>query len=262
MSDQHNKNTGKITAWNVKTEKTFRQKPLAGQAYLDPQQFNDLIKSKGVRVKVYRTVYCPNIKSVDAAEHEINCTLEGCNGSGFLDRHPIETLAFIQDQVLENLVLPEGHLDGNSVAITFLQGIELQYFTLVELMDFSDIYMQRIKRSTTSIDALKYNALRINMIVDKAGIEYYQCIDCDIDPSGNIHWKTGRGPVAGTIYSVHYEAAVQYRVTRAMHVNRVSQIKSKEGISHIKFPEQWLCTKEFLVKRKDINGNDIQPNPY
>lgn len=264
MSDQHNKNTGKRTAWNVKAEKSFTANTTSVQTYLEIDKFDDLIKSKGVRVKIYRTMYCPNVKSVDGAEHEIDCTVSGCNGSGFIDRHPLTSIAFIQNQDLEKMAPVEGLVDGNSVQITFLSGIELQYFTLVELLDFSDIYFQRNKRvAVGQIDALKYNALRINMIIDENGVEYFHCIDCDIDPSGNLRWKTGRGPAAGVIYSVHYEAAVQYRATKAMHVNRFTQIKGADGgISHVKFPEQWVCQKEFLVKRKDVDGNEITPNPY
>jgi len=264
LADEHNKNTGKITGWNVKQAKHFKQEPEPGQVYIIPDQYDAMIKSKGVRVKVYRTTYCPNVKSVDGAEHEIDCTITGCNGSGFIDRRPIETVAFIQNQTLEKMANVEGYADGNSVAITFLIGIELQYFTLVELMDFTDIYFQRVKRKTgTTIDALKYDAKRVNLIVDANDVEYYQCIDCDIDMNGNIKWKAGRGPADGVIYSIHYEAAVQYRATKAIHVNRLTQIKAADGgISQVKMQANWMCTKEFLVKRKDIDGNDIDPNPY
>lgn len=262
MSNTHNKNTKKLTAWDVKEPKFFKQNPVSGQVYLDPSGFDKLVESKGVRVKVFRTTYCPNVKSIDGAEHEINCDLKGCNGSGFIDTHPIETMAFAQNQSLEKLAMVEGFVDGNSVSMTFLQGIELQYFTLVELMDFTEIYFQRVKRSETHVDALKYDAKRVNVVIDKAGIEYYQCIDFELDVNGNVSWKNSRGPNSGVIYSVHYEAAVQYRATKAVHSNRFTQVKVSGGISHMKFSEEWIMTKEFLVKRKDIDGNEISPNPF
>ena len=49
-----------------------------------------------------------------------------------------------------------------------------------------------------------------------------------------------------------------------MHVNRFSQQKNKASgkVDHFKFQEQWLLTKEFLVKRTDQDGNELEPGPY
>lgn len=259
-NDPHNKNTNKAQGWNVKKAKSVASNNMQGRNNMNPDDFDKLILQQGVRVKIFRSMYCPNVKSVDGAEHDIDCQIPGCNGSGIIDRHPIETITFIQNQQLEKMAFTEGQVDGNSVAGTFLSGIELQYFTLVELMDFTEIYFQRIKRSKTNVDVLKYFCHRVNMIIDQHNIEYYECIDFKIDLNGNINWVANRGPASETIYSIHYEASVQFRAVKSMHSNRFSQVKLKGKIKYVKFPEQWQLSKEYLVKRVDDSGNEIIPN--
>lgn len=251
----------KPQGWNQKPPVQLAAKPTGGRVDIDPAKFEQLIQEKGVRVKVYRTVFCPNVKSIDGGEHNIDCDL--CNGSGFLDTRPICTLAFIQNQALEKLPFVEGMVDGNSVAATFPMGIELQYFTLVELEDFTEIYFQRVKRQEGDIDVLKYKAHRVNLCIDQYGKEYFQDNDFCIDPNGCIKWNPNKGPNPGDIYSIHYEASVQFRAVRAMHNNRFTQYLTKKdggGAVHVKLQEQWVLQKEYLVKRKDLDGNEILPN--
>lgn len=250
----------KPPGWNTKTQTFVAAEHKSGRVDLDPAQFEKLIQEKGVRVKVFRTVFCPNVKSIDGAEHNIDCDM--CNGSGFLDRHPLCTLSFIQNQGLEKLPFVEGMVDGNSVAATFPAGVELQYFTLVQLQDFTEPFFQRVKRQQGNVDVLKYKATNVNMLVDGDGKEYYQENDFTLDPNGSILWKGDKSPMPGTIYSIHYEACVQFRAVRAMHTNRFTQVFSKSagGALHVKLPEQWLLQKEFLVKRVDQLGQEIPAN--
>lgn len=259
----HNINTKGRESWNVKESK-IRQilENQQSRVDLDPIAFEALIKQKGVKVKVYRTTYCPKVKSVDAAEHEIDCDL--CNGSGWIDLEPICTTAVIQNQALENLAMVEGMVDHNTVALTFPIGIELQYFTRIDLVDFTEIFFQRVKRTVGSdVDVLKFKACRVNIVIDYDGVRYYEAQDYKINQDGNIEWISGgRKPADKKIYSIHYESQVQFRATRALHVNRFSQVQTEKGIEFLKFQEQWMCTKEFLVRRKDVNGQDLQQGPY
>lgn len=255
-----NNNTKGIQGWNKTQNKTVPVSPEQkfSRVDLDPAAFNRLILQKGVRVKVYLTGYCSNVKSIDAAEHEIDCPY--CNGSGFLDLRPLDTLAFIQNQSLEAFQGVEGSHAGNTVAITFQAGVELQYFSLIELCDFTEIFFQRIARSPTAIDVLKYRARRINF-VECLGVQYYEGSHFCINQDGNIKWHEDKGPNEGKVYSIHYESAVQFRATQAMHSNRFTQVAGPGGVTFLKLPEQWACTKEFLVRRRNVNGQDITPNP-
>lgn len=264
MSYGHNKSTKKKKGWDVKESVIRDDVNAKGRVDLRIEDFDTLINQKGVNIKVFRTMYCPNVKSTDAAEHEIDCQL--CGGSGFIDMNPLCTVGFIQNQDLERMMdSVAGQHDGNSVMISFLIGVELQYFTKIELIDFTQIYFERIMRKAgTNVDVLKYRACRINQVMDKNGVEYFQGQDFNIDPSGNIQWLASK-PADDVIYSLHYECHVQFRAVRAMHVSRFTQYKApgEPKVEHIKMNEQWLCTKEFLLRRKDINtGLDLQQGPY
>lgn len=258
----HNKRTKNRTSWNnresvIKPETASRER-----VTLDPEAFDRLLEQHGIDIKVYRTLYCPQVKSVDGAEHNIDCTQ--CNGSGWIDVDPIKTRAFIQNQGLETLAQVEGFVQGNTVALTFPTGIEIQYFTKIELIDFTDIYIQRILRKVGSdIDVLKYRAKRVHVIIDSDMVRYYQDQDFKIDQNGNITWTgSARKPADNKIYSIHYETSVQYRAITAMHANRFIQAKAETGIEHLKMPEQWMCVKEYLVKRIDLEGNETPQGPY
>lgn len=228
---------------------------------LKVENFDTLVMQQGVRVNVYRTTYCPNVKSIDGAEHEIDCPI--CNGAGFVDRYCLPTWSFIQTQTLEKGVQPEGLYDGNTVAATMLQGVELQYFTLVELLDFTEVFFERIRKQQGSLDVLRYPATKVNLIVDKKGVEYFEGSDFKLDPNGSILWCEGNGarrPNRGVIYSINYDTQIRFRAIKAMHSNRFAQTSKNGETQLIKMNEQWMLQKEYLVVRKDIDGKVIKPN--
>jgi hypothetical protein len=253
-------NKSRPQGWRIKPPVRIPGKRGPDRVDLEPAKFKKLLETKGTRVRVFRTTFCPNVKSIDGAEHNIDCSL--CR-DGWLDVRPIETIAVIQNQSFEKLIFSEGLFDGNSVAGTFDFGIELQYFTLVELVDFQEIFYQRVKRQKGAVDVLKYRAHVVNVLIDQNGIEYFPDAHFTLDINGSIRWNPNQGPQEGVIYTIHYEGSMQFRAVRAMHVNRFTQVFVPENggvIEHIKLPEQWLLMKEFLVKRRDKDGNEILPN--
>lgn len=230
-----------------------------GKVNLKPEEINLLVLQQGVRVKIYKTTFCPNVKSIDGAEHEIDCPL--CLGNGFIDLKPVQAIAFIQSQSLEKVHEVNGYWDGNAVSATLEKGISLQYFTLVELLDFSEMFIERIKRQAGSLDRLKYTAECVNILVDSDGTEYHSGKDYSLSEYGDIKWKANRGPKTDQVYSINYDAAIQFRAVQALHVARFGQIKSKEGFIEMqKLNEQWMLQKEYLVERKDKLGKPLEPN--
>ena len=261
MSDD---NGNKPNSWNTTppveiNREDVKYKTKLAKISLNVPAYDDLVKQQGVRVKVFRTLLCPNVKSIDGGEHNINCS--SCN-NGFVDLDPICTWAFIKSQELDKDALPEGYYDANVVWATFLQEIELQYFTLVELPDYTDIFIERLKRQQGRVDRLKYRATKVHALVDGSGKRFYEGSDFSLDNNGDILWKIDRAPLKTTIYSVNYEAAVQFRAIKAAHVNRFGQdsITDKGKIKFAKINEQWLLQKEFLVERRDFQGNRLSPN--
>jgi len=250
--------SAKPRGWNTRGNVHLPGKDTRGKVNLRPEDFDKLVERQGVRVKVYRSMYCPNVKSIDGSEHEITCTL--CHGAGFLDRYCLETFAFISNQTEERKLLVEGQYDGNTVAATFMRGIELQYFTLVELLDFSEIFFERIKKQEGSTDVLKYPGLRVNLLVDRHGREYYEGSDFCLDANGSICWNPNHGPDRGTIYSIHYETKIRFRAIKANHSNRFAQVTRNGATEMVRMNEAWTLQKEYLVIRKDLSGNVIAPN--
>ena len=143
-----NRNTNRQPHWNGKNPAQIPDAAPRSRTALDPVAYDNLIKQHGVRVKVYRSMFCPNVKSVDGGEHNIDCTL--CNGSGYLDVDPIETVSYLANQNFQEEMTVEGYHDGNSVGATFLGGVELQYFTRVDLMDFTQPFYERVLRRADS----------------------------------------------------------------------------------------------------------------
>lgn len=255
----NNANTNSVPGWAVREPVIIPEPDRQERVNLDPDAIDRLIKQHATKCLIFRTLYCVNVKSIDGAEHAIDCT--ACNGSGFMDVKPLESFVLLQNQALDKMAHVEGFVDGNSVSATFLSGIELQYFTLVELKDHTEIFFQRVVRSKGQIDRLKYKACRVNVLIDRDLVEYFADLDFTI-LNGDILWKDGRGPKPDIIYSIHFEAKIQFRATRAMHVVRFEQAKTDTGaIAQMKMPEQWLLQKEFLVRRKGTNGEELMPNP-
>lgn len=250
-----------IPGWNVPDNVLVNKtrSPQSTKINLSPEKHDALVLNQGVRIKIYRSSLCPNVKSIDGAEHEIDCPL--CHGAQFVDRYPLDSWAFIQAQALEKPHFTEGQYDGNSVYATFLQGVELQYFTLIELCDFTETFYERIQRSSGPVDHVRYRATRINLLMDSDGVEYFEGSHFNIDINGNIRWKAGKGPSAEKIYTLNYSTKVRFRAEKAMHSNRFAQIEVSGGVEMVKMNEQWQLAKDYLVERKDLSGNLIEPNP-
>lgn len=251
-------NTGNQYGWQVKSPVILPGVRRSTKVDMDIQGIENLLNDHSVRAEVFRTAFCPNVKGIDDATHEIDCTL--CNGSGLVDRHPLCTWAYFQTQELKPYHFQEGWVVDNSVAVTFPIGVELFYYTLVKLPDYTEIFTQNVQRQAGGTDLLKYKACRINFVLGSSGQEYYEITDFTLDQNGSIRWLPSRGPAVNSIYTVHYEAAVQFRAVRALHVNRFVPITVKGGTKQVKGPEQWILQKEYLVTRVDANGTILNPN--
>lgn len=243
-----NKNLPKGSKYNVKQH----------IVNLEPVRFDALIEGQGVRVFTYSTLICPNIKKIDTGEHEIDCRL--CNGTNFIDRSPIESWAFIQNQSLNRSFNTDGTFDDQTVSATFQIGTELQYFAKVELRDFTTNYYELIQRGEGDIDRLKYAAFKINHVIDKHGNEYESPKSFGLS-GGDIKWIGNNKPAMGTIYSIHYAYPITYRACNAMHINRFGQFgfKTKTKTAE-EYPQQWMLKRDYLITREDIQGNPLYFN--
>lgn len=251
---------GNPPGWNNKPAKEVPAGQISTKARvnLNAAAFDELVKQQGVQVKVYRTLLCPRVKSIDGAEHELECPI--CRGSQFYDTKCIDTMAFIQGQQGDFETSSEGVIDQFSATGTFLQGVNLQYFTLVEVVGHFDSFIERIKRQSGPSDVLKYKAVDIQVVVDYNGREYYLGNDFLFDQNCNVTWKPGKGPPTGMIYSIYYTLPLQFRAVKALHVNRFAQTKDGGNIKFVRMNEEWLLQKVYQPERKDSKGNVLSPN--
>lgn len=225
---------------------------------LDFTKFDQMIEDQGVRVRVFKSLLCPNVKQIDGGEHEIDCTL--CE-EGFIDEDPKEGFAFLQSQSLHTDFSKEGRWDDSTVAATFLSSFELQYFSRIELLDFTTTFYERIQRQIGEIDRLKYKAHKINTLVDKDGVKYYEGTDLRLDPNGDIEWLTQNRPANKVIYSVHYDYPITFRAIEAIHINRFGQKSFKQDFKEpTQAPQQWKLKRDFLIDRKDLDSNPLTKN--
>jgi hypothetical protein len=223
----------------------------------NPDEYDRLVKNQGIPVRIYRSMFCPNVKN-DKETHQVDCKI--CGGSGIIDVNPYESWAYFHSNSFYSQDNPEGRMDGNVIMVSFLSGIELQYLTLIEL-DIPDVFYERIKKQEGNLDILKYKALQVNALVDSSGRQYYEGNDFDLNQDGNIKWKVGKGPLKNTIYSIHYHSKIQFRTTKAIHKNRFLNVKrAADQVEIVKVNEAWECTKEYLVTRKDILDRLLDKN--
>jgi len=229
-----------------------------GNVELDVDKINQLIEDQGVRVRVYRTILCPNIKSIDGGHHNIDCKL--CD-EGFIDRQPQDTWAVIQNQAMKRELKGEGQWDDHDAYATFISGIEIQYFAKIELMDYTTTFYQLIQRQEGEIDRLKYKAIKVNILIDKDNLEYFEGSDFTLSPTGDIQWTGARRPRKGLIYTVHYDYPITYRAIMASNINRFTNQKRKRDFKEpIHLPQRWQIKRDFLIDRVDMDDNPITKN--
>ena len=235
--------------------------PKQARPAIDVKAMNTLIYNLGVKCRVYKTVPCPNVKSIDGAEHQINCPL--CNGKGLYDSDEYieSTVGFLsQDRSKEfNKEQLGATWEEGTAHATFIAGVNLIYYTKVELPDFAKPFYQLVQRQEGSIDRLRYRAHKINYIVDKNGVNYIIDTDYEVE-DGWVKW-IGNKPAKGVIYSIHYDAIVTLRAMRAMHAGRWSNDSVKKDYSqNVEYPEQWLLKLDYLVIHEDDTGKKLDPN--
>lgn len=229
--------------------------------YLEPRRFDILVSKHGVRVNVFKSFPCPNVKRIDdTASHDIKCQL--CRGSLWLDRDPVEARAVIQTQGLNKIFSKEGSFDDQTVTATFNIGVELQYMAKIELPDFTTIFYEFIQRSEGNIDRLRYPAFKVNYLIDKTGKNYIFEQDFTVDINGDIKWISTNRPSDADIYSVHYDYTIIFRALRALHINRFAQVSSPvvTGNQNVEFMQQWACKRDYLIDKEDEQANPLAAN--
>lgn len=230
------------------------------------------IKDLGIRVRLYKSTVCPNMKSLESVDHDINCQI--CDNN-MIDFCPKETMMIIQQQDFKQLFATQGTFSIDEIMATFLSDNTLQHYAKVEILDFVEDFFELVQRQEgTSVDVLKYpgcDVLGLFSVNSGVKTQYYFGVDFELDQNGNIKWISAHVPADRKIYSVYYQYHPVFRATKAVHRTRFSQFnlrpndikapkKSVEGKTYVRLPECWILKRDYLIDRKDGTGNLISPN--
>jgi hypothetical protein len=249
-------------------------KPLTSGVNVD--RLDQLIKDLGVRVRVWKSTVCPNFKSLESLDHDVNCNL--CSNN-MIDFDCRETLALFQQQDLVEQFKLQGTFNMDELLVSFMAGVTLHIYSKIELLDFAEDFYEAVQRQENGdIDVLKYPACDVLAVFtaedSNTQTRYYQGNDFTLDQNGSIKWTGSHRPDDRQIYSVYYRYHPVYRAIKAVHRDRYSQFnlrsgtlkadgsKTVDGKTYVKMPETWILKRDYLLDRKDSQGQAIAANHY
>jgi hypothetical protein len=243
---------GLTPASDARPAKLRPTKPIT-RAALIPQEFEKLIEEQGCRVRITPAVICPNRTEIEDTNHALDCLV--CNGSQVvdLDASAVIDWAFIQSVKFDKKFEVQGILDLKDAAMSIKAKIRIYYWYKIEVLDFSSIYNQVIKRGAGDQDTLRYPPSQ-NMpdtpyhLIDNAGAIYVFGTDFDIQPNKKLNWLTPSRPAIGKLYSVSYPILPTFRVLEMMHENRYYYVdfKQKEKVP-VQLPQQALIRWDYIA---------------
>jgi hypothetical protein len=241
---------------------------------IEVDRLNQQIEDLGVRIKIWKSTVCPNLQSIESMDHNVNCTI--CNNN-MIDFACRETVALIQQQDLVEKFKLEGTFSMDEVLMTFKSDVTLHIFAKVQILDFAEDFFELVQRQEGSdTDKLKYPACKILGVFSAAGnvkTEYFEGADFQIDVNGNIKWTGTHKPSDKDVYSIYYQHHPVFRAVKALHRDRYSQYNIRpENIqapkktvgdrTYVKLPETWILKRDYLLERRDQDGNIINDNQY
>ena len=247
---------------------------------LKPEEFDQLIEDQGVYVRITPTILCPNRSELTNTDHVLDCPL--CQGDQVVEspENAIETWAFIQGIKSQKDLLVQGIYDIKDATITTKQLVKMYYWYKVEVLDFSAVYNQILKRSIGgNVDRLRYVPAKPGATQLSAGIDLVASTTAPdvpyivIDSKGvryaigkhysikdrNLTWLTNLKPAAGTLYSMVYPILPTFRVLELLHEHRYYYVSFKRTEKvPVHLPQQAVIRWDYLAKN---SGNQVPAIP-
>lgn len=250
---------------------------------INVDKLNQEIKDLGVRIRVWRSTVCPNVKSIESMDHDINCTI--CNNN-MIDFGCFESVGLIQQQDLVEQFKLTGTFSMDEALMSFLSEVTLHIFARIQILDFTEDFFELVQRQDTvtvptplpQVDRLKYSAcevLGVFTVVNNVKTEYYEGPDFKLDMNGDIQWIGTHKPADRQVYSIYYKHHPVFRAVRAMHRNRWSQYNNRpDNIdssipkktvgdrTYVKLPDAWILKRDYLIERRDIQKALLPDNTF
>jgi len=247
---------------------------------INVEKLNQEVKDLGVRIRVWRSTVCPNLKSIESMDHDVNCTV--CNNN-MIDFGCFESVGLIQQQDLVEQFKVTGQFSMDESTMTFLSDVTLHVFAKIQILDFTEDFWELVQRQDTPMagpatDRLKYAAcdvLGCFTVVNDVKTEYYKDVDFKIDQNGDIQWVGAHKPADRQVYSIYYKHHPVFRAVRAMHRNRWSQWNIRSGQldpsipkktvgdrTYVKLPDSWIIKRDYLIERRDLQQALLSDNKF
>lgn len=224
------------------------------------QNFDQLLKNRGIRFQHQRALPCPNMRALDDNSHDPLCT--HCDGSGILYYASKEIFGVFMSNSIEKQFEYQGAWEVGTATVTFpteySDGTQAD-FALYDRLVVKDFTVRLWEKReyeprADSKQQLRYPIVKIEQLVTATPgqlKEYVQGTDFIID-DGKIKW-IGQTPTydsindIGQAYSVAYLASPVYVVLHPLRELRVSQQLESGNKLAIRLPQQVVVKRDFLV---------------
>jgi hypothetical protein len=226
---------------------------------MDPKGFEELIKNRGLRWKLEKSAYCPNLTDLDAGQHDPNCKL--CN-NGLLFFGEEVIWGILQNQRLEKFYEIHGVWDIGEAMVTFSaytedgKPIDLQHFDRLTCLDYEFRWSELLEHSITGIDRLRYPALSMEFCAT-ARKTYYIDEHFIITPEGHIQWLSSSDQPGydqinqkGEIVTYVYTARPVFLIVQLIHELRATKAfdSGTNAIMPVRLPQTVLIRRDYLAR--------------
>lgn len=224
------------------------------------QNFDQLLKNRGIRFVHHRALPCPNMRALDDNSHDPLCT--HCDGSGILYYQPKDIFGVFLSNSIEKQFEYQGAWEVGTATVTFPteypDGTQAD-FALYDKLIVKDFTVRLWEKReyeprADSKQQLRYPIVKVEQLVTANGTqlkEYVPGVDFTID-DGKIKW-IGQTPTydsvndIGQAYSVAYLASPVYVVLQPLRELRVSQQLEAGSKTAIRLPQQVVVKRDFLA---------------
>ena len=238
---------------------------------LDPDAFDQEIRSQGPRMRHYKALPCP-LGLVDRYDaRAVHADHDDCQ-NGFIYRIAGEVTCMFTGNNADKTIRSQGELDSSVSYVTFPR------FYDKSCCDSSEIYVgvydkleyledvphveekQLMQYDPKGIDRLQYPVLKVLYVEDSSGKKY---TDQDFQiVNGNIKWGSncpGINPETnrGNVYAISY-LYKPYWIIRSLTIDiRLSRQIASDGTRYLaKMPISVIAQREFQFMNQRNNGID------
>lgn len=242
------------------------------QPTLNPDQFDAMITTKGIRMIHARPIPCPNRRTIHGSDHDPACSL--CYNGFLYYGHKQFTGTFMGNDNSRTFNM-QGSWDVSNVQIIIPTkyddgtDIDLQVYDQIVVPDFTVRYFQLVEYNQSGIDRLHFPATSIDKVIDSRFQEYFSGVDFAPSTEGHLQWISQNRPGydltidKGVIYSVNYYAKAAFTVLSLPHQLRITQSMDPDGVvRQHRFPQLVVCRKNFIpYDPNDTIGPSDSPEP-